>query len=378
LYGEEAESEVRATLDRQTRARQTDRIIELLSRYALFLALVVLLVVFSIVLSSFATTGNLRNILNNQVTIVILAIGVVFPLAVGEFDLSIGMVVGLGQALVIGLVGLHHVNTVIAIIATLAAGALVGTVNGVLIVKFQVSSMIATLATGSVVTGIVYWYTGGQVIFQNIPPGLVALGRNSVIGIPLPIIYALVTAVVAMIFLSRIPMGRRMYAIGGNRRAAQLIGIRVNGLILTAFIVSALAACLGGIITGAELASASPDIGPELLLPAYAAAFLGATAFRPGQFNVLGSIVGAYFLATASAGLQELGVPSWSAYVFNGIALALAVSLSTQVTRVRTALARRERLLSIRAIPLPEHGEASVAENTPEPNRRSSSWKHHS
>lgn len=96
------------------------------------------------------------------------------------------------------------------------------------------------------------------------------------------------------------------------------------------------------------MGSASPSLGPELLLPAFSAAFLGATAFHPGRFNVAGAVVGVLFLAVTSAGLQQHGVPAWSSYVFNGLALCLAVVLSEQASRIRLVLARRDRLRQLR------------------------------
>lgn len=329
--------------------RRRGAVITLLPRYALLIALVVAFVTFSLTLPSFASPDNLRNMLNEQVTVVILAVGVVFPLAVGEFDLSVGTVVGLGQAMVIGLVSLQGFSVPAAIALTLVIGCAVGVVNGVLITKLNVASLVATLATGSVVTGIVYWYTNSTIIFEGVPRSLVDLGRGDVLGVPLPVVYGAAICVLAGIFLQRLPTGRRLYAIGGNRTAAQVIGINVHRLTILAFVLSAFAASIAGAVTGARMASASPSLGPELLLPAYSAAFLGATAFQPGRFNVAGAVVGVLFLAVTSAGLQQHGVASWSSYVFNGLALCLAVALSEQASRARTALARRDRLRELRA-----------------------------
>ena len=123
-----------------------------------------------------------------------------------------------------------------------------------------------------------------------------------------------------------------------------LAGIHVHRVMVLAFMVCSLTAGIAGVIIASRLGSGDPSLGPSLLLPTYAGAFLGATAFRPGRFNVAGTVVAVYVLAVASSGLQILGVPSWSEAVFNGVALALAVGLSSQVANLRTARARRSRL----------------------------------
>ena len=230
------------------------------------------------------------------------------------------------------------------ILIVLAVSAGVGIVNGVLVVYLKMHSFITTLATGSILTGIVYWYTQGQVLFEGVPDAYPKIARDELWGIPLPVVYGLVLTAAAALYLTYWPTGRRMYSTGGNRSAATLSGIRVNRLILGSFVVSAVLAGAGGVIISSQYASATPTLGPQFLLPAFAAAFLGATAFTPGRFNVLGAVVGVYVLAAPISGLQQLGVPSWFEYVFYGGALIIAVGLSGEARRLRQQRARRQRL----------------------------------
>jgi ribose transport system permease protein len=322
-----------------------NRAIEWLSRYLLLGLLVAIFVGFSIgVPDSFFTTENYRSIINDQIVVVFLAIGVTIPLIVGEFDVSVGYVLGLTQALAIGLLVRHDLSIPVVILIVLGIAAGVGVVNGVLVVYLRMHSFITTLATGSILTGVVYWYTGGQVLFQNVPEAYPKIAQDDIGGVPLPVIYGAVLTAVAALFLTYWPTGRRMYSTGGNRSAATLSGIRVNRLVLGSFVISAVLAGAAGVLISSQYASATPSIGPQFLLPAFAAAFLGATAFTPGRFNVLGAVVGVYVLAAPISGLQQLGVPSWFEYVFYGGALIIAVGLSGEARRLRQQRARRQRL----------------------------------
>jgi ribose transport system permease protein len=320
------------------------RVVDFLSRYLLLGLLVAIFVGFSIGVSdSFFTTDNYRSIINDQIVVVFLAIAVTIPLIVGEFDVSVGYVLGLTQALAVGLLVRHDISIPVVIVLVLIIAAGVGVVNGVLVVYLKMHSFITTLATGSILTGFVYWYTQGQVLFEGVPDAYPKIARDELWGIPLPVLYGLVLTAAAALYLTYWPTGRRMYSTGGNRSAATLSGVRVNRLVLGSFVVSAVLAG-AGVIISSQYSSASPSLGPQFLLPAFAAAFLGATAFTPGRFNVLGAVVGVYVLAAPISGLQQLGVPSWFEYVFYGGALIIAVGLSGEARRLRQQRARRQRL----------------------------------
>jgi ribose transport system permease protein len=282
---------------------------EILSRYALLLILVAMIIGFSIAIpDTFFTVRNFKTILNEQVIVLLLAIGVVTPFIVGEFDLSIGYVLGLSQALIVGLMAKSGMPVVPAIALGLLACAVVGLASGLITVKGRVSSII------------------------------------TLFGIPLPVYYAAVIVIVLEVFLVYTVTGRRLFAIGGNRPAAVLSGIRVEPLVIATFVISGLVAGIAGFLLSARLGTAQPDTGPSLLLPAFAAVFLGATTIRPGHFNVLGTVIAVYVLAVPISGLQQLGVPSWFEYVFNGAALVIAVATSKQLELFKDRRARQARL----------------------------------
>ncbi|MCU1658190.1 MAG: transporter permease [Pseudonocardiales bacterium] len=319
-----------------------------LARYGLVLILIVLVVGFSLAKpSSFATWDNFRSILDNEAVVVLLALAAMMPLIIGEFDLSVAGILGVGQALVTGLCALQGLPPVLAVPLSVIAGAVLGLVNGLIIVQFKINAFITTLASSTVMGGVVIWYTGGSPIYQGVPQSLTRIARGSVAGIPLPVVYMTVVAALLWFVLGRLPIGRRLYAVGGNRRAAELSGIRANRLVIASFIASGVLAALAGIVLGSQLGSDVPGGEGAYLLPAFAGAFLGATAIQPGRFNPVGTVIAAYTLSVAVAGLQQLGAPSWVQPVFNGTVLVVAVGLSGYATRVKAARARTRQLARI-------------------------------
>jgi ribose transport system permease protein len=316
-----------------------------LGRYSLVLLLCFLIVVFSIARpASFFTVNNFQGIFVNQVVVVFAAIGVIWPLIVGELDLSIGYIVGLSQALVVGLMTMQQIPPPLAVLISVAICTLAGLVNGLLVIKIGLNSLIVTLATGNFIYGMVLWYTGGTILFQGVPPEFLKISSGSFLYVPLPIWYAVILVVIVELVLSYLPAGRRLYAVGGNRRAALLAGIAVPWTVIVAFCLSGFVCSLGGIIIASRLASAQPELGPSFLLPAFASAFLGATTVRPGRYNALGTLVAVYLIAVIVAGLQQLGVPFWVEHVVYGLALGGGVALSTYLTRLREDRARRDQL----------------------------------
>jgi ribose transport system permease protein len=319
-----------------------------IARYGLALILVALLIGFSLAKpSSFATWDNYRSILNNQAVVVLLALGAMMPLVVGEFDLSVAGVLGVAQALVTGLCALQGLPVVLAVALSVLAGAALGLINGLVVVKLHINAFVATLASSTIMGGLVIWYTGGSPIYQGVPHSLTSIARGSVLGIPLPVVYMAAIAAALWFVLGRLPVGRRLYAVGGNRRAAQLSGIRSDRLVIATFVASGVLAALAGVVLGSELGSTVPGGEGTYLLPAFAGAFLGATAIEPGRFNPVGTVLGAYVMSVAVSGLQQLGAAAWVQPVFNGAVLILAVGVSGYATRAKAARARSRQLARI-------------------------------
>jgi ribose transport system permease protein len=291
------------------------------------IVLLALIVIFSLLRpETVPTTENLTTILSTQSILVILALGTLVPLVAGDFDLSIGSVMGFA-AMESALLTAHGMAIPLAIAITIASGAVIGLCNGLVVEKIGVSAFIATLAVGSIMVGATTWISGGTIV-NGVPEAMVSLGRTKVFGVQLPILYMAVAVLFFYYALEQTPVGRYTYAVGGGRVAARLSGINTGGLRILAFTVSATTAALAGTVNTAVVGSASAEFGASYLLPAFAGCFLGATTIRPGRFNVLGTVVAIFLLAVGIAGLQQLSAPFWITPVFNGAALLIAVGLA--------------------------------------------------
>jgi ribose transport system permease protein len=278
--------------------------------------------------STFPHVDEFKTIVSTQSVLAILALGVVIPLVVGEFDLSVGNNLSFTAVLSAVLVS-HGMGVLPAILVSLLAGAAIGVINALLIVGVRISSFIATLGTGVLLAGFTTWVSGGVTVFEGIGPSFTNLGNEDLFNfLPIGGLYVIVLAIVLWYLLERTSLGRQLYAVGLGRQAALLAGIRTNRRIVLAFVLSGIVAAAAGVLHTANLGSASPGVGGSFLLPAFAAAFVGQTTIRAGRPNIPGTIVGVFLLAVGISGLQLMGAPSYVSELFNGSALIVAVGLS--------------------------------------------------
>jgi len=299
-----------------------------LSRYALLSLLVLMIIIYSLLMpGKFSTYANFRTILSTQSVLSILALGMLLPMVVGQFDVSAAANLGLSAVLVTALPSFWGQGIVVAIVVSLVVSTLVGLINGLLITSVGVNSLITTLGMSILLSGVIFAITMGQPIYTNIPDSLITIGRHDVLGLPLPVYYLAFITLALWYMLEQTPVGRYMYAIGGSKETARMVGIKANGLTLLTYVICGFLAGWGGIVTSGRVGAGSPAIGPPLLFPAFAAAFLGAAAIKPGTFNVLGTIIAVFTIAVGVIGLQFLGVPYWVEYLFNGAALILGVTV---------------------------------------------------
>jgi ribose transport system permease protein len=296
----------------------------LFARYATAVLLVLLIVVFSVVTSQFLTPTNWQNLLVIQAVVSCTAFGAILSLVVGEFDLSLGNMLGF-LTMLGAFLGGHGYSGEYVIPAMILAGALAGLINGVLTVHFQISSFIATLGTGILLSGFPLGLSGGQVLFDGIPPVILAIGQRQFLGLGISVWLTAGIAIGLLYMLEQTPFGRRLYAIGGSERVAFLAGIRTGALKIVAFVLAGVLIGVGAIFALGQNGAASAGFGPELLLPAYAAAFLGVTTYRPGYYNIPGAVIAIVLMAVGFNGLNLLGAPFWVQPIFNGGVLIIAV-----------------------------------------------------
>ncbi len=298
------------------------------TNYAAVAVLIAFIVVFSLTEpETFPTLDNFKSIVASQSVLGLLALAAVPPLVVGEFDISIAGILGLAAVLSAKLAESGS-GVVLIILAVLAAGLFVGAVNAFLVVKVQLNSFVATLGTSTILTGFGTLIASGETIYEGIGANILDLASTEVWFMPIGGWYVLVAATALWYVLQHTSIGREMYATGYGRLAARLAGIRTERRIVFAFMLSGFLAAAAGFLNTASLGSATAGVGAGYLLPAFAAAFLGATTIRAGRFNVWGTVLGLILLAVGITGLQLAGAENYVQDMFNGVALIVAVTLA--------------------------------------------------
>jgi ribose transport system permease protein len=332
-------SPVPAASDPLGRSRARELLLEFTERYALvvlFVATIIFFSVWSKTSSTFPHASNIKNVLGGEAYSGILALAIMIPLVCGEFDFSVGNSAGLTQVLCAGFMARLGWAVPLAILVPIGIGAFIGLSNGNTVARIGVNSLIVTLGISSVLLGIVQWYTNGQSISNNISVWLTNIATDEWFGIPVTVFILAVAALIVYYMLEHTPYGRYLYSIGSNRDAARLVGLRVERYVLGAFILSGTLAGIAGILLVARSGGGNPQAGQIIdTLQALAAAYLGATAIKPGRFNVLGTMIAIYFLAFTVNGLSLAGVADWINSVFDGGALFVAVLVSTIIGRRR-------------------------------------------
>jgi len=318
-----------------SRWRQALSAIGVLRRYGIIVSLVLLFVVFSLLRPGiFPTLSNLMSILKQISLLGILSAGLTVCLVLGDFDLSVAAVATWSGVIVAAF--LPQMSMWAAIPLVLLMGVGVGLVNGFFSAVVGISPFIVTLATQTMLRGLTLWYTGGYSLYSGIPKAFVRIGRGTYLGIPYLVYIMLLVYILVFVAANHTAFGKRLYAVGGNPIASRYSGIRVIRVHLIGFIISGVLAALTGVLLAARLSSGQPRAGEGLLLSAFAACFLGATTFRLGRFNILGTLVGVLFIGTLNNGMVLLGVPFYLQYVIQGAILIIAVAASGLV-RSRTA-----------------------------------------
>jgi ribose transport system permease protein len=286
--------------------------------------------------TSFLNWGNFAILFASYAPAALLALAIIVPLTAGDYDLSVGATLTLSSC-VIGVLNVWQGLPIgVAIGLALCAGAAVGLVNAFFIIYVRIPSLVVTLGTTSLITGLVQWMTNSSTIGGIDNSLVMAVVGGRFLGVPYAFYYAIAAAILMSYVFDFTPLGRRLLFVGRGREVARLNGIAVDRVRLGALVTSGVLAAAAGVLYAGVLGSADPYSGLNFLLPAFAAAFLGATTILPGRFNPWGAIVAVYFLATGITGLTMLGIPLWVTNVFNGGALILAVTIS-QLTRGREA-----------------------------------------
>ena len=309
--------------------------------YGLVILTVALILIFSILLpNTFPTLLNLRSIVSNKAIIALLSLAAMIPMAAGRIDLTIGYGIVLWHILAISLQTMYGFPWPVAVLVVLALGVICGFLNGLLVEVAKIDSFIATLGTGTVLYAIALWHTGGRQVVGVLPDGFYALNGTMIFGLPITGFYVLAIAALMYVVLEYLPIGRYVYAIGANPKAAALNGIPVRKFVIGAFIASGFLSALTGVLLASKLRIGQASVGLEYLLPALVGAFLGSTTIKPGRVNVWGTLIGVIILAVGISGIQQFGGSFFVEPLFNGVTLLVAIGIAGYAQRKKGVVIR--------------------------------------
>jgi len=327
----------------------------LLLKLRTFIALIAVFAFFSFAAPNFLSSENFVIMSKHVALNAFLAIGMTFVIITGGIDLSVGSIVGL-CGMVAGYLILNGVDLGIGyslyfnifeiILITLAVGVFVGAINGVLITRLNVAPFIATLGTLYVARGLALLSSDGAT-FPNLvgkeaygSTGFDILGTGSFLGIPVSIWLLIAVGLIAAYIAGRTPLGRHIYAVGGNEKAAALSGVKVNRVKMFVYMFSGFCAAIVGLVISSQLVASHPATGETFELNAIAAAVLGGTSMSGGRGRIGGTIVGAFVIGVLSDGLVMMGVSSFWQTVIKGLVIiaAVVVDQAQQKLQARVAL----------------------------------------
>jgi ribose transport system permease protein len=302
---------------------------------------------------TFPTTSNFSTLFASQAPLGILALALVIPLSAGDYDLSIASVLNFSAMLVAVLNAQHGMSVGVAALLGIASGAGVGLANGLICVLADIDPFIVTLGVGTFLDGLTLWISKSAPVsgVSNSLVNLVVVHR--LFGLSLEFWYLMVLAFVVWYFFAFTPPGRRVLIVGRGREVARLSGLRVKRVRILSFVAAGVLSAIAGVVYVGTSGSADPSAGTSLLLPAFAAVFLGATTINPGRFNPWGTMVAVYFLTTGINGLAQLGVSTFVQQLFYGGALVIAVLLSSLAGRPSIRRSRSSRSSPVEAAESP-------------------------
>ncbi|MFG6667074.1 ABC transporter permease [Halomonas sp. HNIBRBA4712] len=315
-----------------------------------FFALIAIIIVFSILSPVYFSMGNFLTMSSHVAVFGLLGIGMLFVILTGGIDLSVGSTLalcGVFAGLLMGGVEIQALDLVffppvwVVVVLTCLLGALVGSINGVLVAYFKVPAFVATLGMLYVARGAALLLTDG-LTFNNLSgdpalgnTGFEWLGFNRLMGIPVGVLILLAVAVVCMLALGRTPFGRWIYSTGGNARAAELSGVPVRRVTLSVYVISGVCAAIAGIVLASQLTSAGPTAGTTYELTAIAAVVIGGASLMGGRGSVRNTLLGAFVIGFLADGLVIIGVSAYWQMVFTGSVIVFAVMLNNVQYRVK-------------------------------------------
>lgn len=295
--------------------------------YGVIIGFLVLCVAISIASPVFLTSRNILNLLRQSAVVGILSAGMTLVIISGNFDISVGYICGCAGAIMAKLVN-AGIPISAAILAAIGVGAVIGLCSGVAIAKFGIPSMIATLATGQIINGLLLLVTGGYPISIS-NKVLDFAGKESLLGVPVPIYLFLLSIILVNFILKKLVLGRHIYSVGGNDEASRLSGVSVDKIKIIVFVISSMLAAFAGVVLTARVGTATATAGVGYELDAIAAVVIGGTNVSGGEGNAWKTIVGVLFMSVIANSFNLLEVHVYFQYIFKGLIILLAVGFDS-------------------------------------------------
>ena len=300
----------------------------LVKRYMLVLITIALFVLFAILRPNFATINNVNVFMVGRVTVGFFALAALVPLAVGEFDISLGYMIG--SCIMVGakLSTTFNLPAGLVLLIIVLTGALLGAFNGLLSVTMKIPSTISTLGSGMIMYGISLGVNGSKSISGVFASSVVDVFRTRILGLNITIYLLLLVGILAWIILEKTPFGKQVYAVGVSQRVAHLAGVRVNAVRFASYVMAGVIVGIGAALNVGQSGNAYPDTGPTFLMPGLATVFLSITMHKMGKYNVPGTMVSIIMLGILFNGISMMGAPFWFESVANGLILLFVVMLN--------------------------------------------------
>ncbi len=297
-----------------------------ISKNGILFIFLLLCILLSMITPGFLSWANILNVLRQSSIIGIMAIGTTFVIIGGGFDISVGSVLALTAAMCVGLQ--YHIHWTLAILLVLLIGALIGLLNGFLAAKIHIPAIIATLGTMTIIRGLAYLYTGGYPLYVEAPE-FAFIGTGYVGPIPFPVILLVIMVAFWQFILERTRFGRYACALGGNKEASRLSGVKVDYYHILTFVVGGLMAAMAGVVYASRLLSVTPLAGQGYELDAIASTVIGGTSVSGGEGSVVRTLIGVLLLTIIANVFNLLGIHIYVQYVVKGVIILSAVGFDT-------------------------------------------------
>ncbi len=310
---------------------------DIVVRYGFLIVIAACFTFFALYNRNFVSVANLTNVLEGSAILLVVALGMTLVVALGGVDLSVGVALDFGSAFAIVAMKNFDAAWYVAVLAGLLGGVLVGLLNAFLVVRLSVSPFLATLGVyfigGSVQR--IFTHGGGPISFRSLPEAYYDIAAGSLFGVPMKVVIGILVVAAYYMLLERSVFGKRIHAIGMQRSAARVAGIKVSTYLAVGFIIAAGTAAIGGLIASANLRMFTPLAGNAYLMDAIAATFIGASINPQGRPNVLGTVVGVLFLGMIANGLNLMGLDFNVKAALSGVILVAALVLAVAQRRLK-------------------------------------------